>query len=83
MTFLVVDNRLLDHPDTGMHGILLETLERHYYTTASVFCIPVGQEVLAPASGVHADALMDRIAHDIMWVETCSHNMRERATMNQ
>lgn len=52
MTFLVVDNRLLDHPDTGMHGILLGTLERRYYTTASVFCIPVGQEVLAPASGV-------------------------------
>ncbi|WP_372699327.1 hypothetical protein [Arthrobacter sp. JSM 101049] len=34
-------------------------------------------------SGVHADTIMDRIAHDTIWVEAGIHNMREHATMNQ
>lgn len=27
-------------------------------------------------SGVHADAIMDRIVHNTIWVEAGSHNMR-------
>ena len=29
------------------------------------------------SSGVHADAIMDRIVHNTIWVETGGHNMRE------
>ncbi|WP_160141101.1 MULTISPECIES: hypothetical protein [Cryobacterium] len=28
-------------------------------------------------SSVHADAIMDRIVHNTIWVETGGHNMRE------
>ncbi|GEP28780.1 MULTISPECIES: hypothetical protein [Cryobacterium] len=27
--------------------------------------------------GVHADAIMDHIVHNTIWVETGGHNMRE------
>ena len=27
--------------------------------------------------GVHADAIMDRIVHNTIWVETGGHNMRD------
>ena len=29
-------------------------------------------------SGVHADAIMDRIVHTAIWVESGGHNMRTR-----
>jgi hypothetical protein len=32
-------------------------------------------------SGVHADAIMDRIIHNTIWVDTGNHNMRQHATM--
>jgi hypothetical protein len=34
-------------------------------------------------SGVHADAIMDRIVHNTIWVDTGNHNMRQHATMKQ
>ena len=34
-------------------------------------------------SGVHADAIMDRIVHNTIWVDTGNHNMREHAAVNQ
>jgi hypothetical protein len=34
-------------------------------------------------SGVHADAIMDRIVHNTIWIDTGSHNMREHVTLNQ
>ena len=27
--------------------------------------------------GVHADAIMDRIVHNTIWIDTGNHNMRE------
>jgi len=32
-------------------------------------------------SGVHADAIMDRIIHNAIWVETGNYNMREHTAL--
>ncbi|WP_304481772.1 hypothetical protein [Cryobacterium sp. M23] len=32
-------------------------------------------------SGVHADAIMDRIIHNTIWVETGTYNMREHTAL--
>ncbi|RFA11709.1 hypothetical protein B7R22_18250, partial [Subtercola boreus] len=49
--------------------------------TSTVFCTQYAQKDWHQrlGSGVHADAIMDRIVHHTIWVETSSHNMREHA----
>ena len=78
-TLLVIDEWLLDHPDEGMRSMLLELLERRYDTTSTVFCTQYAKKDWHQrlGSGVHADAIMDRIVHNTSWVDTGSHNMRE------
>ena len=84
-TLLVIDEWLLDHPDEGMRSMLLELLERRYDTASTVFCTQYAKKDWHQrlGSGVHADAIMDRIVHNTIWVDTGSHNMREHATLNQ
>ncbi|MEX5263044.1 hypothetical protein RF640_03305 [Kocuria sp. CPCC 205231] len=33
--------------------------------------------------GVHADAIMDRIVHNTIWIDTGTHNMREHTATAQ
>ena len=35
------------------------------------------------SSRVHADAAMDRIVHNTIWIDTGTHNMREHAAASQ
>ncbi|AZL05764.1 ATP-binding protein [Brevibacterium aurantiacum] len=82
---LVIDEWLLDHPDESMRSMLLELLERRYDCASTVFCTQYAKKDWHQrlGSGVHADAIMDRIVHNTVWVETGSHNMREHAALNQ
>lgn len=82
-TLLVIDEWLLDHPDEGMRSMLLELLERRYDTASTVFCTQYAKKDWHQrlGSGVHADAIMDRIVHNTIWVDTGSHNMREHGAM--
>ena len=84
-TLLVIDEWLLDHPDEGMRSMLLELLERRYDTGSTVFCTQYAKKDWHQrlGSGVHADAIMDRIVHNTIWVDTGTHNMREHASMIQ
>ena len=84
-TLLVIDEWLLDHPDESMRSMLLELLERRYDTASTVFCTQYAKKDWHQrlGSGVHADAIMDRIVHNTIWVDTGNHNMREHAAMNQ
>lgn len=84
-TLLVIDEWLLDHPDESMRGMLLELLERRYDSTSTVFCTQYAKKDWHQrlGSGVHADAIMDRIVHNTIWVDTGTHNMREQAMLNQ
>ncbi len=83
-TLLVIDEWLLDHPDDQMRHMLLELLERRYDTTSTVFCTQYAKKDWHQrlGSGVHADAIMDRIVHNTIWIDTGSHNMREHVTLN-
>ncbi|TIH35591.1 ATP-binding protein [Subtercola vilae] len=78
-TLLVIDEWLLDEPDESTRSMLLELLERRYDQTSTVFCTQYAQRDWHQrlGSGVHADAIMDRIVHNTLWVETGGHNMRE------
>ncbi|KAB1640408.1 ATP-binding protein [Gulosibacter chungangensis] len=84
-TLLVIDEWLLDHPDEAMRSMLLELLERRYGNGSTVFCTQYAQKDWHQrlGSGVHADAIMDRIVHNTIWVETGSYNMREHTAMNE
>lgn len=84
-TLLVVDEWLLDHPDEGMRRMLLELLELRYDTGSTVFCTQYAKKDWHQrlGSGVHADAIMDRIVHNTIWIETGTHNMREHLMQNQ
>jgi DNA replication protein DnaC len=82
-TLLVIDEWLLDHPDESMRSMLLELLERRYDTTSTVFCTQYAKKDWHQrlGSGVHADAIMDRIVHNTIWIETGNTNMREHAAL--
>lgn len=79
-TLLVVDEWLLDRPSGDFLRMLLELMERRYGSTSTVFCTQYQQKDWHQrlGSGVHADAIMDRIIHNTIWVETGSYNMREK-----
>ena len=82
---LVIDEWLLDHPDESMRSMLLELLERRYDTASTVFCTQYAKKDWHQrlGSSVHADAIMDRIVHNTIWIETGEVNMREHtATAN-
>ncbi|WP_416347660.1 ATP-binding protein [Cryobacterium sp. 10I1] len=60
-------------------GTLLELLARRYDQASTVFCTQYAQKDWHQrlGSGAHDDAIMDRIVHNTIWVETGGHNMRE------
>lgn len=82
-TLLVIDEWLLDSPNESMRSMLLELFERRYDITSTVFCTQYAKKDWHQrlGSGVHADAIMDRIVHNTIWVETGSYNMREHTAM--
>ncbi|MGP5009144.1 ATP-binding protein [Brachybacterium tyrofermentans] len=84
-SLLVIDEWLLDHPDEGMRSMLLELLELRYDTGSTVFCTQYAKKDWHPrlGGGVHADAIMDRIVHNTIWIDTGTRNMREHAAMTQ
>ncbi|MHA3725323.1 ATP-binding protein [Leucobacter sp. HY1910] len=77
---LTIDEWLLDQPSDSLRGMLLELLERRYDTVSTVFCTQYKKPDWHDRLGgdVHADAIMDRIVHRTIWVETGETNMRER-----
>ena len=79
LSLLVIDECLLDEPDESTRSLLLELLKRRYDRPSTMFepNTPDGIGTSASAPGVYADAIMDRIVHDTIWVETGGHNMRE------
>lgn len=84
-SLLVIDEWLLDHPDEGMRSMLLELLERRYDTGSTVFCTQYAKKDWHARLGgaVHADAIMDRIVHNTIWIDTGDRNMREHTALTQ
>ncbi|MGO4384377.1 ATP-binding protein [Specibacter sp. RAF43] len=79
-TLLVIDEWLLDRPSGDFLRMLLELMERRYGSASTVFCTQYQQKDWHQrlGSGVHADAIMDRIIHNTIWIETGSDNIREK-----
>ncbi|WP_205881090.1 ATP-binding protein [Leucobacter insecticola] len=76
---LTIDEWLLDQPSDSLRGMLLELFERRYDTASTVFCTQYAKKDWHERLGgdVHADAIMDRIVHRTIWVETGETIMRE------
>lgn len=77
---IVVDECLLDKPDTEFRSMLLELMELRYGTASTVFCTQFKKKDWHPrlGGGVHADAIMDRIVHNAVWADMGEANMRQR-----
>ena len=77
---LVINEWLLDKPDTEFRSMLLELMEPRYGTASTVFCTQFKKKDWHPrlGGGVHADAIMDGIVHNAVWVDMGEANMRLR-----
>jgi DNA replication protein DnaC len=76
---LVIDEWLLaDISDDEQH-FLFELIERRHDMASTIFCTQYRQTDWHGrlGGGIHADAIMDRIIHNAVWVETGDLNMRE------
>lgn len=76
---LVIDEWLLERPDELFRGMLLELFELRYGRASTVLCTQFRKKDWHPrlGGGVHADAIMDRIVHNAVWVEMGDMNMRQ------
>lgn len=81
---LVIDEWLLDEPDSNIRTMLLELFERRYDNASTIFCTQYAKKDWHHrlGSSVHADAIMDRIVHNTIWLDTGTYNMREHTAKN-
>lgn len=76
---LVVDEWLLDILNDRQIAFLLELTERRYNAGSTIFCTqyPESDWHSRLGGGVPADAIMDRIVHNCIWIEMGDFNMRK------
>ena len=76
---LILDEWLLNDLSNEEQHFLFELMERRHGNTSTIFCTQYRMEDWHArlGGGVHADAIMDRIVHNAVWVETGNMNMRE------
>ena len=77
-SLLIIDEWLLDDISDDEQHFLFELIERRHDCTSTIFCTQYHKEDWHTrlGGGVHADAIMDRIVHNAIWIETGSMNMR-------
>ena len=77
---LVLDEWLLDKPDDGFCSVLFELMEMRYGKGATIFCTQYRNKDWHARLGgdVRADAIMDRIVHNAIYVEMGDFNMRKK-----
>lgn len=76
---LIIDEWLLDIPSEQEDKYLLEIFERRYDQWPTIFCSQYKTSEWHPrlGDGVVADAIMDRIVHNAMTINSGTMNMRE------
>ena len=76
---LALDEWLLDPPTGEFLKFIFELMERRYDAGSTIFCTQYKQSDWHArlGAGALADAIMDRIVHNTIWVETGGFNMRE------
>lgn len=78
-TLLIIDEWLLNDISEDEQHFLFELIERRHDSTSTIFCTQYRESDWHTrlGGGVHADAILDRIVHNAVWVETGDMNMRE------
>ena len=78
-SLLILDEWLLEDISEREQHFIFELIERRHDLSSTIFCTQYRKEDWHDrlGGGVHADAIMDRIVHNAVWVETGSMNMRE------
>jgi DNA replication protein DnaC len=76
---LIIDEWLMADISEAEQHFIFELVERRHDGTSTIFCTQYRREDWHArlGGGVHADAIMDRIIHNSVWVETGIMNMRE------
>ena len=81
---LVLDEWLMDDISEAEQHFIFELVERRHDISSTILCTQYRQTDWHTrlGGGVHADAIMDRIVHNAVWVETGTMNMREYYAKN-
>jgi DNA replication protein DnaC len=76
---LVIDEWLLEDISDEEQHFLFELVERRHDAASTIFCTQYRKVDWHTrlGGGIHADAIMDRIVHNAVWIETGELNMRE------
>jgi len=76
---LILDEWLLEDISDEEQHFLFELIERRYDVASTIFCTQYRKADWHTrlGGGIHADAIMDRIVHNAVWLETGDLNMRE------
>jgi len=76
---LILDEWLLDNLTEEEQHFLFELIERRHDCSSTIFCTQFKKEEWHTrlGGGIHADAMMDRIVHNAIWVFSGNINMRE------
>lgn len=76
---LIIDEWLMDDISDDEQHFIFELVERRHDVASTIFCTQYKREDWFErlGGGVHADAILDRIVHNAVFVETGSMNMRE------
>lgn len=76
---LIIDEWLMDDISEEEQHFSFELIERRHDEASTIFCTQYKKEDWHSrlGGGVHADAILDRIVHNAIFVETGSMNMRK------
>jgi DNA replication protein DnaC len=76
---LVLDEWLMEDLTSAEQHFFFELMERRYNLASTIFCTQYRKADWHTrlGGGAHADAILDRIVHNTVWVETGTMNMRE------
>ena len=78
-SLLIIDEWLMDDISEKEQHFIFELIERRHEQSSTICCTLYKREDRFDrlGGGVHADAILDRIVHNAIFVETGSMNMRE------
>lgn len=82
---LVLDEWLLDKPDDDFRSMIMELMELRCDGKSTIFCTQYQKKDWHSRlrGGVHADAIMDRIVHNAVWIESGEVNMRAKLSKSE
>ena len=77
---LVLDEWLLDKPDDDLRSMIMELAELRCDGKSTIFCTQYQKKDWHARlrGGVHADAIMDWIVHNAVWLDSGKVNMRAK-----